>query len=139
MSDLKIMIVDDDTFLLEYTTLILQNSGYTVLPVSKYEDAIQSASSFSPDVVLLDINLDDGKTGYQLSHELRADSKLRNIPIVFITSDTSNTSNTQCKVFVCGALDFIHKPFTQEDITTRLAPIASIGRLTKLLTEIGNK
>jgi DNA-binding response OmpR family regulator len=131
------MIVEDDAFMLSYLTDVFDKGGYETLPVYGHHEAISKAKEFNPDVIVLDIHLDNGYTGYELSEELREEEITRHTPTVFITAE--GTDDNRCKAFMCGALDFVLKPFDTQELLNRVAPLASIGRLTKLLTNIGSK
>ena len=53
----KILIVEDDSFMLSLLTSLFQSNGYDVAGVDKHSEALATAKSFNPDVILLDIHL----------------------------------------------------------------------------------
>ena len=126
----KIMIVEDDDFMLSFLTAIFEQEGYAVVGVNKHSMALTTAQSFNPDVILLDIHLDDGYTGYNIADDLNA-SELYQIPTVFLTAECDE--ELRCKAFMCGGIDFLRKPFDKTDLLNRVKPLAMIGRMMKTL------
>jgi DNA-binding response OmpR family regulator len=132
----KILIVEDDSFMLSLLTSLFQSNGYDVAGVDKHSDALVTAKSFNPDVILLDIHLDDGYTGYNIADDLKS-SELSEIPTVFLTGEKDDT--LRCKAFMCGGLDFLRKPFDKTDLLNRVKPLAMIGRMRKTLNKINKE
>ncbi len=137
MNNPRVAVIEDDAWMLSFLTDLFEKNGYEVEPIYGHYNAVQRIREFNPDVLVVDIQLDNGYTGYELSEELSGDKSTQHIPTVFITAD--NTSENRCKAFMCGALDFITKPFNKQELMERIAPLASIGRLSKLLNSIGAK
>lgn len=133
----RVLIVEDDNFMLSLLTSIFESNGYDVAGVNHYSSAIQSAESFSPDVIILDIHLDNGYTGYNVADELKAHSNLSSIPTVFLTGEKGD--ELRCKAFICGGIDFLRKPFDKQDLLSRVKPLALIGRMMKTLSKINKE
>lgn len=132
----KILIVEDDSFMLSFLTSVFQSNGYDVVGVDKHSDALPTAKSFNPDVILLDIHLDDGYTGYNIADDLKS-SEMSSIPTVFLTGEKDD--ELRCKAFMCGGLDFLRKPFDKTDLLNRVKPLAMIGRMMKTLNKINKE
>ena len=133
----KILVVEDDSFMLHLLTNIFKSNGYDVYPVSSHAEAIPKAKAVQPDVILLDIHLDDGYTGYNIADELKLDKSLASIPTIFLTGEKDD--DLRCKAFMCGGLDFLRKPFDKQDLLNRVSPLAAIGKIMKMLTKLNKE
>jgi CheY-like chemotaxis protein len=80
----KILIVDDDPDLVEATQLVLENAGYTVGSANSRAEAMQVVQTFDPDLILLDVMMDEPDDGFTLAQVLR-DQGLKT-PIIMLTS-----------------------------------------------------
>lgn len=113
----KILIVDDDI----QTTALLENmvkmSGHEPVSVSLSRHAIQVANSSDPDLILLDIMM-EGINGIELCKLLKADSNLKNIPVIMVSALSDIGSKRDS--FNAGAVDFITKPVLPRDFNERI-------------------
>jgi CheY-like chemotaxis protein len=107
----NILVVDDHPINLNIMVDMLTKQGYLVRPAINGEVALQSAKKFPPDLILLDIMM-PGLDGYEVCHELKADERTHDIPVIFITA-LEETSN-KIKAFDAGGVDYITKPFQQK-------------------------
>ena len=90
MSETRVLIVDDDVNLSRLAGMILENSGtYEVMIVNESVRALSAALRFRPDVMLLDVDMPE-KDGGDLAREAANDSRLRDIPILFLTGLVSS-------------------------------------------------
>ena len=133
----KIMVVEDDSFMLLFLTQLFEANGYDVCPVYGHFAAISSAIDFKPDVIVLDISLDEGYSGYDVSEQLQHNETTRDIPTIFLTAEEDEES--RCKAFMCGGTDFLRKPFNKQDLLNRVKPLAMIGKMSRMLNKITNK
>lgn len=113
-----ILIVDDQALNIRVLGNALKNE-YQVRFALSGADALAMIrlSDFQPDLVLLDIMMPD-MDGYTVCHELKADPKTRDIPIIFVT--VKDTVADQYQGFSLGAVDYITKPFKREIVTARV-------------------
>jgi CheY-like chemotaxis protein len=84
----KILVVDDDTDFADILRTMLEKEGLHVNTARNSEQALASAREDRPDVILLDIIMSHVLDGFRASRELRADAKLKDIPILVISSLT---------------------------------------------------
>jgi DNA-binding response OmpR family regulator len=110
----KILIVDDNTDILQVVELILKSHGFQVETVSDGTKAISRTGIFKPDLVLLDVYL-GGVDGRQICKELKADSKTTNIPVIMFSAQSSRDDVMKYK-----ADDFIGKPFEVTDLMGKI-------------------
>ena len=85
MSHGKILVVDDDRWLVDVLARELETAGYEVKRAEHTIDAIQAVDTFCPDVITLDLFM-PGPNGIVLLHELQSHSDLSRIPVVVCTN-----------------------------------------------------
>jgi len=119
----KIVIVEDDEKLRTELEIFLNNNGYQVDNLKKYNNTIQDILIKKPDLLLLDINLPNADGEY-ICKEIRKQS---NMPIIIVTSRNSELDELLCLNY--GADHYITKPFNLQIL---LAKIASLLRRTSM-------
>src|SRR5687768_13999001 len=105
---------------------MLKDRGYKVRPVPSGKLALLAAQRDPPDLILLDINMPD-MTGYEVSERLKADEKLKGIPIIFISALTEPLDKV--KAFAIGGVDYLTKPFQMEELHARVETHLKLRRL----------
>lgn len=112
MQALRIMIVEDEPVIAEEIAATIEDLGY--IPVAKVmhsKDVLNSFKIAAPDLVLMDINLGQGKDGIQLAAELKAE---KNVPLIFLTSYSDKTIVDRAKTV--NPDGYIVKPFDEKDL-----------------------
>lgn len=122
----SILIVDDTPANLRLLAGMLHEHGFRVRPVPSGELALKAARAEAPDLVLLDINMPD-MDGYEVCRELKSDSKLSQIPVIFISALTETLDKV--KAFSLGGVDYITKPFQLEEVLVRVRTHLTLRRL----------
>jgi CheY-like chemotaxis protein len=131
----NILIVDDTPANLELLAEILRNKGYEPRPVPSGSLALTATQTDPPDLILLDINMPE-MNGFEVCKRLKADVALKDIPILFITA-FSETAD-KMKAFSMGAVDYITKPFQNEEVCARVETHLRLRRLQiELATSVG--
>ncbi|MEI6500132.1 MAG: hybrid sensor histidine kinase/response regulator [Armatimonadota bacterium] len=128
----SILIVDDTLPNLELLSEMLKARGYKVRPVPSGDLALQAAKGNPPDLILLDIHMPE-MDGYEVCERLKADEKLQDIPVLFI-SGLSETSD-KVKAFQVGGADYITKPFQFEEVEARVGTHLELRRQRRELLE----
>ncbi|PSF37870.1 hybrid sensor histidine kinase/response regulator [Aphanothece hegewaldii CCALA 016] len=113
----NILIVDDQADNLRLLDLILTKSGYKVRKALNGKTAINTVKITSPDLILLDIKMPE-MNGYEVCQFLKADENTKDIPIIFISA--LNDVLDKVKAFKVGGLDYITKPFQEEEVIARV-------------------
>jgi CheY-like chemotaxis protein len=128
----NILIVDDNPTNLEVLSETLTRSGYQVSVAINGESAIQQVKYYLPSLILLDIMM-PGISGFETCRLLKSNPASRNVPIIFMTalSDTEN----KIKGLNLGAVDYITKPFQQEEVLARVQVQLKIQRMVKTLED----
>ena len=116
----KILIVDDEPDVADLVSYHLKAKGYQVETVNNPNVSLGVMRSFLPDLVILDIMMPD-LNGIQICRILRADPKLKHIPIIFLTAKTEETD--RIAGFETGCDDYICKPFSVKELTLRIQSI----------------
>ncbi len=115
----KIMIVDDEQISLMMTENIL-SSQYRIVCATSAKEAINLYHKEKPDMVLSDLRMPPGMSGYELQQTLESQVG-EQIPFMFMTAD--HDDETESKGFENGALDFIRKPFRADVLLRRIGNI----------------
>ena len=115
-SDGHILIVDDSINNIELLSDILVDD-YEVLFATSGQQALNKTLELLPDLILLDIVMPE-VDGYELIKILKASSKTAHIPVIFITAKSS--TEDMITGFKLGAVDYISKPFTVEEVKVRV-------------------
>jgi FixJ family two-component response regulator len=121
----RISIVDDDQSMREAVNTLIGSMGLTVEEFSSAEDFLDSDRSQVVDCLILDIRM-PGLSGLELQRRLIADN--RPVPIVFITAHYSKEERT--RAIKAGAVDFLTKPFTEQELLNAITASLAIPRQT---------
>ncbi|MGN0344564.1 MAG: HD domain-containing phosphohydrolase [Lachnospiraceae bacterium] len=132
-----IMVVDDDTSNLRMASHILTAEQMRVSCLKSGEDAIRFLEENRPDLILMDIHM-PGMDGFDTLAAVRANEKIADIPVIFLTAD--DDSETETRGLKAGAMDFIKKPFVPEVLLLRVRHTIELIRLqTDLSHEVEKK
>ena len=123
----KILVVDDDPAILRIVSLVLENIGYDVNSVTCGEEAYHLAFKFQPDLIVLDVNMPGGWSGFETCQKFKADTQLSPIPIIFLTASVEQF----VEGFELGAADYVLKPFNQKEFIMRTQFHLKMRRLMK--------
>ena len=115
-----ILVVDDSDFIRSNVRKVLEQEGYQVHTANNGAQALNfliSKPAPEIDIVLTDLNM-PVLDGEQLCKEIKTDPKLKSIPVIFLTSQANQ--KTESAIFAAGASDFIAKPFIKELLLARI-------------------
>ena len=87
----KILIVDDDPDIVEAMRVVLESKKYEVAVALSGEEGLTMARSERPDLIILDVMMETGSAGFEVSRKLNADQGLRKIPILMLTAIKEKT------------------------------------------------
>jgi excisionase family DNA binding protein len=114
----KVLLVDDDTDLVELITKVLDEDGrFEVRVAQNGFDAGMMVKEYHPDLIVLDVMLPD-INGKEVCHRVRADSTLEDVRILCISGLVEEDKIQDLKL--SGADDFLHKPFEIEELIDRM-------------------
>lgn len=111
---MTVLVVEDDMPIRNLISTTLKANEYKFLTAKDGNDAIMQASSYNPDIVLLDLGLPD-IDGIEVIKKIRSWS---NMPIIVISARSEDTDKIEA--LDCGADDYLTKPFSVEELLARL-------------------
>ncbi len=116
----KILVVDDESDVTELLAYNLKAKGFVVETLNNPNSSIGLARTFLPDLVILDVMMPD-LNGIQICRMLRADPKLKQVPVIFLTAKAEEADRIQG--LETGADDYICKPFSTKELVLRVQTI----------------
>lgn len=116
----KVLIVDDESDVTDLVGYHLKAKGFTVEALNDPNSSVGVARSFLPDLVILDVMMPD-LNGIQICRMLRADPKLKRVPVIFLTAKAEE--NDRVQGLETGADDYISKPFSVKELVLRVMAI----------------
>lgn len=119
----RILVIDDDQDILKLIKIILENEGYEVKTAPSGEEGIKHAIKDMPDLILLDIMMPI-MDGWEILKMLHTDEGTRKIPVAMLTCKT-DVKNKLIGLQE-GAIDYITKPFSPEELMSRVGDIFKI-------------
>jgi diguanylate cyclase (GGDEF)-like protein len=127
-----ILIVDDNPTNLSVLSIALKAAGYKVRVAMDGESAIEQVQEDAPELILLDVQM-PGMDGFETCMKLKANQVTQDIPIIFITA--SIDLENKVKGLSVGAVDYITKPFQQEEVLARVRVHLELRFLTRKVQE----
>lgn len=118
------LVVDDSITVRRVTQRLLERNGMRVLTARDGEDAITLMQETVPDIVLLDIEM-PRMDGYEVATRMRADERLRHVPIIMITSRVGEKH--RARALEIGVDDYLGKPYQESQLLEAIAPLVERG------------
>lgn len=122
----QILIVEDEPFIVESLTFLLERQGYAVDAVRDGAIALARLSSTSPDLVILDTMI-PSENGFDVLRRFRQMPHGGAVPVLVLTAKGQESDRKQ--MLSLGADEFITKPFSNQDL---------IGHVARLLRRAGD-
>lgn len=129
----NILVVDDTPANLLLLVRMLTGRGYNARPVSSGKLALEAARSELPDLILLDVTMPQ-MNGYEVCSELKADTALKEIPVIFISALSETLDKV--KAFGVGGVDYVTKPFHFDEVYARVETHLRLRALQKLRDDL---
>ena len=120
----KVLVVDDEANIVELLTVSLKFQGFDVRSANSGTDALRVAREFRPDAYILDVMM-PGMDGYELLQKLRSEGLEG--PVLYLTAKDGVESRIHG--LTIGADDYITKPFSLEEVITRLRVVLRRGNV----------
>src|ERR687896_1222850 len=127
-----VLTVDDTPANLNVLFDLLTGHGFEVSVAEDGESALQEVDYVRPDLILLDV-LMPTMDGFTTCQRLKGRPDTREIPVIFMTALTDTVDKV--KGFELGAVDYITKPFQQEEVLARIRTHLSLQQLKASLKE----
>ena len=112
---------------------MLEKKGYKVRAVAEGPMALTAVAARAPELILLDVDMPE-MNGFQVAEKLKSDPETAAIPILFISARAEIFSKIQA--FTSGGVDYITKPFEEEEVLVRVKTHLELSRLRQSLEEM---
>ena len=133
----RVLIVDDiKSSLLNMKAILTSRENYHIATANNGTSALKKAKAQKLDLILLDVVMPD-ISGFDVCRELKKSSRTKDIPVIFLTS--KNDPKSIIEGFSCGAVDYVHKPFVEEELLARARVHIQLNNTKKELMEAKEK
>lgn len=120
----RVLVVDDETDIVELVRVVLSTKGYEVIPTYNGEDGLKAALAEKPDLIITDLKM-PGMSGMEFIKRVRSNAEVAGIPVLVISSLGSQVDKPDSFwTLGLGSDDFLAKPFD---------PLGLLGRVEYLL------
>jgi chemosensory pili system protein ChpA (sensor histidine kinase/response regulator) len=125
---MKILLVDDEPFILRTLSVRLNHWGYDVLGAPDGVKGLEVIKQHTPDLLILDKEMPE-MTGDEVAKIVRKDDRLKHIPIILISADVENLAESARG---CGVPTYLPKPFEPDELRSMITTLLSskIGGLS---------
>ena len=117
MSKGRILVVDDEIYIVHILDFSLGMEGYEVLTALDGEQALERLKSDKPDLIVLDIMMPK-VDGYEVCRTIKSNPETQHIPVILLSAKGRNVD--QKMGFDVGADDYITKPFSPRKLVERI-------------------
>ncbi|HZM14479.1 MAG TPA: response regulator [Candidatus Krumholzibacteria bacterium] len=125
MYQAKILVVDDEVYILHILDFILGAENYDVVTATNGEQALQKVREEKPDLVILDIMMPK-LDGYETCRMIKKDPATKNIPVILLTAKGREVDQKLGREV--GANDYMTKPFSPSKLIERVQAILGVRR-----------
>ncbi|PXV58160.1 chemosensory pili system protein ChpA (sensor histidine kinase/response regulator) [Dyella jiangningensis] len=115
-----VMVVDDSITMRKVTGRVLERHEYEVATAKDGVDALEKLHERVPDLMLLDIEM-PRMDGYELATHMKADPRLRDVPIIMITSRTGDKHRQ--RAFDIGVDRYLGKPYQEAELLAQIGEV----------------
>ncbi len=126
----RILVVDDEIYIVHILEFSLTMEGYEVLTASDGEEALQVIEQERPDLVVLDIMMPK-LDGYEVCHRLREDEDFRALPVILLSAKGRPIDRDAG--LQAGADDYITKPFSPRKLLEKIRELLERQDLRKVV------
>lgn len=116
----KILVVDDDPYILMSLEFLMKKNGYDVMVARNGIEALEIVEKQIPHIILLDIMMPD-VDGYEICKHIKKSKTLSNCKIVFMSAKTKEADIK--KGYDLGASLYIKKPFSTRELVKEIASL----------------
>lgn len=118
----KILVAEDEPDIRDLIAIILRIAHHEVVTVSNGVEAVECVAASTPDLILLDVRM-HRMSGYEACQRIKANPATASIPVVFLSAKGQETDiHTGLAL---GALDYVLKPFTPDELVAKVNEILS--------------
>ncbi len=128
------LVVDDSITVRRVTQRLLERNGMRVMTARDGMDAVALLAENVPDIILLDIEM-PRMDGYEVAAQVRSDPRLRDVPIIMITSRVGEKH--RARAIELGVDDYLGKPYQESQLIDAIAPLVARRRASVAATGSG--
>ncbi len=128
----RVLAIDDSDLVHRLLRARLRHERIDLHSVHTADEGIAAAKKLQPEVILLDIDLED-LDGFEVLARLKADPITRDIAVIFVSA--SNETMDRVRGLDLGAVDFVGKPFDVGELKARVRSALRMQRLVKMLAQ----
>ena len=123
----RILVVEDNPTNLKLVRDVLTHSGYEVIEATSGEDGVRLAGEWSPDLILMDLQL-PGIDGAEALRQIRASDRNPGVPIVAVTAFAMHEDRE--RAFDSGFNGYVEKPISIRGFTQQISDFLRLGGTT---------
>ncbi len=120
----RIAIIDDDADILDASSLILTSNGYEVITADNPDDGYKIVKESSPDLIILDVMMNEPDDGFFLAQRFRKDNI--KTPIIMYTSVSKATGLDFGISEIVPVDEFVEKPISPEELISKVKKLIQI-------------
>ena len=120
----KVLVVDDDPYILMSLEFLMKKSGYQVMIARNGSEAINAVNTYMPDLILLDIMMPD-VDGYAICNYIKKTETLKHCIVVFLSAKTKEADIK--KGYELGASLYISKPFSTKFLMREVGQLLEVS------------
>ena len=117
MSTRRVLVVDDEPFIMRSLSFVLRREGYEVLEAHDGEQAVEVLHREVPDLVFLDVMMPK-RTGYEVLEEIRGSDALGRCLVIMLTAKGQDSDRE--KGLAMGVDEYMTKPFSPLKVVERV-------------------
>jgi DNA-binding NtrC family response regulator len=125
----RIFLLDDEELIITMLARALRNEGFETQVQTCSQDVVAKIEEWHPDLVLLDINLDEDRSGLDILQEIKEEGI--EAQVVMLTGD--DTAESAIRAMKNGAADYLTKPFNVDEV---IMVVKSVLEKAKLQNEV---
>jgi len=112
-----VLVADDEEDIRALVAFRLKRAGYEVITAADGEEALLLATTRLPDLAVLDMMMPKA-TGLEVTRSMREQETTKDIPVILLTARAQEADVS--RGFEAGADDYVKKPFSPQDLQTRV-------------------
>ncbi|MEW6037278.1 MAG: phosphate regulon transcriptional regulator PhoB [Pseudomonadota bacterium] len=120
MSDINVLVVEDEEAIREMLTLVLEQADFAVHTAGDVQQALSRMDDLEPDLILLDWML-PGISGVEWARRLKKDENYGDIPLILVTA--RGEEEDKIRGLDVGADDYVTKPFSPRELIARIRAV----------------
>lgn len=123
----NILIAEDERDIRDLIQFTLMFAGHTITAAANGAEALELAPKVKPDLIMMDVRMPK-MTGYEACREIKKIEELKHVPVIFLSAKGQDEEKQTG--IEAGAVAYILKPFSPDDLTRQIANILKANGLS---------